>query len=218
MPPKYWKDAEAAFVAKVQETAAVPRKRKKNYPKGASPESDSDEDTQKNPAPKPKKPKQKKIKSTATTTKTKSKSSRPSNTQPPPPLNHANDANEATEDSPSDVAGENAIGTSGVDGEGLFDNSDVEFDPIANSAPFDDDVEEDSGGEVTIQPYCAAPAVVDTSATEDTMSAAPAASAVESSLPATTTTTTPALLPIGGSSSTAVDPPNLGGGPHPKSS
>ena len=54
MPPKnkYWKDHEARFVANVvQETAALPtRKRKKNYPKGASPpqsESDGEEDTQK---------------------------------------------------------------------------------------------------------------------------------------------------------------------------
>jgi len=232
MPPKYWKEQEAGFVAKVlQETAALPRKRKKNYPKGASPpppESESDEDTQRNPAPKP----HKKSKSTATTTNANS-----------PPPNHANDANEATEDSPSDVAVDTS-GTSGIDGdtiedspsdvavgtsgtsrvdEGLFDNSDVvEFDPIANRGPFDsdnnddDDVEEEGGQAAppsvantsAIKDTSATPAVsADRSATEDT-SATPADSAVESSLPAV-----PALPPVvpiamDGTYSTAVDPPD----------
>jgi hypothetical protein len=171
MPPKYYKEQEAAYVAKVlQETAALPtRKRKPKYPKGASPpppESESDKDTQRNPAPKP----HKKSKFTATTTNANS-----------PPPNHADDANEATEDSP-DVAVDTS-GTSGVDGDGPFDNSDVDFDPITNRGPFDNDNDDDVEDEGV---QTAPPSVANNSSTKDT-SATPAASANESPpLPAST--------------------------------
>eukprot|EP00956_Cyclotella_meneghiniana_P013028 scaffold18588_cov79-Cyclotella_meneghiniana.AAC.6 len=152
MPPKnkYWKDHEARFVANVvQETAALPtRKRKKNYPKGASPpqsESDGEEDTQKTPAPTSKKPKNPKQK------KKKPKSSSGPETQPPPlPSLPPNPTN--TKDSPSDSAGGDEVRPSGVDGDGenLFDDDPVEFDPISTRGPFDSDAEDDSRGEVTL--------------------------------------------------------------------
>eukprot|EP00956_Cyclotella_meneghiniana_P045790 scaffold384646_cov106-Cyclotella_meneghiniana.AAC.1 len=213
MPPKYWKEQEAGFVAKVlQETAALPtRKRKKNYPKGASPpqsesESESDEDTQRNPAPKP----SKKSKSTATTTN--------ANSPPSPPPNHADDANEAAEDSPDvamDTSGTSgvdgdakeaqdspsdvAVGTSGtshVDGDDPFDSSDVvEFDPIANRGPFDDDDDDAEDEGVQTSP----PSVANKSATKDTSakdtSATPADSANESSLPASTSAASTVAAP-----------------------
>ena len=153
MPPKnkYWKDHEARFVANVvQETAALPtRKRKKNYPKGASPpqsESDGEEDTQKTPAPTSKKPK-----GNPKQKKKKPKSSSGHETQPPPlPSLPPNPTN--TKDSPSDSAGGDEVRLSGLDGDGenLFDDDPVvEFDPIATRGPFDSDAEEDSRGEVT---------------------------------------------------------------------
>eukprot|EP00956_Cyclotella_meneghiniana_P018488 scaffold30822_cov20-Cyclotella_meneghiniana.AAC.1 len=174
MPPKYWKDHEAAYVANVvKETAALPsRKRTKKLPKGASP----DKDTQNIPAPpKPKKStqkkskstvtksKQKKSKSTVTTTKssstTKSQKSL-SDIDPPPPSNHADVTKDlpsdvADADSPSDVVVENRNGTSADDGEGgLFhhQDSDVEFDPIATVGPFEEAEEDNIGGEEVTPP------------------------------------------------------------------
>ena len=196
MPPKYWKDHEAAYVANVvKETAALPsRKRTKKLPKGASPE----KDTQNIPAPpKPKKSKQKKSKSTVTKSKqkkskftvtttkssstTKSQKS-PSDVDSPPPSNHADVTKDspsdlAEADSPSDVDVENRNGTSADDGEGgsfHHQDSDVEFDPIATVGPFEE-AEEDIGGEEVTPPLLPALTVgaianvptPDTSATAD---------------------------------------------------
>jgi hypothetical protein len=74
MPLQYWKDAEAAFVAKAQDTGRAPRKRKKKLPKGATPDSE-DEDQHEASAPQTKKSKPVKPNSKSMTSKSSTASS-----------------------------------------------------------------------------------------------------------------------------------------------
>jgi hypothetical protein len=156
MPLQYWKDAEAAFVAKTQDTGRAPRKRKKKLPKGAMPESE-DEDQHEVSAPKTKKSKPVKPNSKSMTSKSSTASSQnklSNSAAEVAPPNHVQNVDTARV--PSDCE-DNAITAqlSHVDGEnviGLFDGPDVEFDPIPSSGPFDQEEDDDGGGKATPEP------------------------------------------------------------------